>query len=1650
MSRESEGGKRAILDALIESLTANQSAAQAQKLARFGRHFLRHVPQDELDAVPGASWDRQLHYLFRLMESRIAGKTIVKIENPPADVEGPAHTMVTVLGGDRPFLVDSTTLAIMEMGLTIHLVVHPLIHVKRDEGGYLMDISGEPGEGSEPESLIHFQVDRLTDPEALSELQTRLTDHLEDVALAVRDWQPMLDRIELVCQQLSEARSPYQDTNVQETIAFLRWLGDEHFTFLGYRQYDIDRDTSPARLTSRDDSALGILSSDHRRHPDRSLDTLRSLEPLDIARSNPIVLTKTNSKATVHRGGYMDYVGVMIFNDEGALVGEHRFLGLYASAAYNRRPWNIPIVRRKVAKVMDRSGFPETSHGGKAMHHIMETLPRDELFQSNSDELFDLVMGVFDLQERQKTRLLVRTDQFGRFYSCLVFIPRERFNTENRQRIQAILLEAFDGERLDYTVQVAESALARLHVIIRVPRRQARAFDIPAIEADLVDATRSWLDRLRDVLVEKYGEEDGVQWANSYGRCFPAAYIEDVSPWVAAFDVENLARLESEDDLRMSLYRPRHGQPGVFRFKVFRVKATIPLSDILPMLENMGLRVVSERPYRLQLADDSLRWIQDFDMELADGGDLDLDVVRDKFQTAFGKIIRGVVENDGFNRLILGASLSWRQVSLVRAYCKYLLQTGNPFSQAYMENTLTSHPGISRLIIELFKIRFDPSRENVDAETADRRQEKLRRTVLSLIDLSDDRVGTDLLEDLVKAQAACRREQQDRCKALLAHSLDSVRSLDDDRILWSFIETVAATLRTNYYQTGTDGERRAYISLKLDSASVPDLPDPRPWREIFVYSPRVEGVHLRGGSVARGGLRWSDRREDFRTEVLGLMKAQVVKNTLIVPVGAKGGFYVKQLPPPDDRKVMMAEVVACYRSFINGLLDVTDNLEADQVSHPRDVVRHDGDDPYLVVAADKGTATFSDIANSVSERHGFWLGDAFASGGSVGYDHKGMGITAKGAWESVKRHFRDMGVDCQHDPFTVVGIGDMSGDVFGNGMLLSRQIRLQAAFNHLHIFIDPEPDPERSFAERERLFALDRSTWEDYSPDLISAGGGVFSRRAKTITLTPEIKQWLSVKKDRLTPNELIQRLLKAPVDLLWNGGIGTYVKSSAESHALVGDRSNDVLRVDGRDLRCKVVGEGGNLGLTQLGRIEYALAGGRVNTDFIDNSAGVDCSDHEVNIKILLNQLVSRGEMGLDERNELLASMTDEVAELVLRNNYLQTQALSLMEALTIPRLGSKAHFIDVLESQSILDRDLEFLPDDEELSERKAQGRGLSRPELSVLLSYSKITLYQSLLGTDVPEDPYLSRELVRYFPQPLQQQFAAQMEDHRLRREIIVTAVTNSMVNRMGATFCLRMHEDTGANPAQIAKAYTAAREIFAARDWWAVIEGCDNKVTSEHQVEALLLVWNLLRHATRWLLVNFGRNLNIAELVERYADGVHKLVGLVPKVASPVVGKQVAGQHRRFVKAGFESSVAKDLSSIHGMASALDIIEVSIVSGRSVTDVAKVYFLVDHKMKLSWLMNEVLGLNVEGQWHANARGVLREELFRQHRELTANVIGERRSKPDDLMKLWSSQNQEQVRFLDHMLTDMKADGSMDYAKASVAIRGLEQLVMGSRQV
>jgi glutamate dehydrogenase len=1598
--------------------------------------FFARMAHTDVDLHTPAEWASLIAGMLDFLQQREPGRAKVRVFNPERGHAG--RSVIEVVTDDMPFLVDTVSMIATD-DLQIHAVIHPVVNATRDAKGQLQALGGE---GGKPESVMHFEVDRVADEAAQAALRARVETALEDVRVAVDDWSAIRGKALAIAAELPQRKLPLGERTVGEAADFLRWLADDNFTFLGYREYEVAEADGEEVLRAINDSGLGILRGSERSMAPRSLRSLAASALPQSGSTDAIILTKTNARSHVHRPGYMDYVGVLKFDANGRPVAEQRFLGLFSSNAYMARPQDVPLVRQKVEAVLCRSGLKRDSYSGKSLRHILETLPRDELFQSSEDELFGISCGILELRQRARTRLFVRRDRYGRFYTCLVYVPRERFNTTVRERIENLLREALHGEHVDSAVLMGEAALARLHVVVRPKIGDRASYDSAALEQAVAAIVRNWHDDVRDALVRARGDHEGVVLANRYAKALPVGYVDEVSPEVAAEDVYELSQLEGDDAVRMSFYHPPQ-RPDELRFKVYRSGSDIALSEVLPQLENLGLRVLTEHVYDVRTGGTPL-FIQDFEVQPVGHLTFTVEQVGTLFEDAFEQIWRGNAENDGFNRLVLGAKLNWRQVAMLRGYCKYLLQTGVSFSQSYMEDALNRYPAIAGLLVELFNAKFDPRRESLSADELKTAGELLAAEMRVLIPGNVQAAQPGLIDGLVGMLSRPRAEQVAVTEDAVAALLENVASLDDDRILRSFLGVIRATLRTSFFQQW-NGAYRPYISYKFDSHKVPDLPKPVPYREIFVSAARVEGIHLRFGAVARGGLRWSDRREDFRTEVLGLVKAQMVKNTVIVPVGSKGGFFVKRPPVGGDRDAQIAEGIACYKMFINGLLDITDNLVEGKVVPPHEVVRHDPDDPYLVVAADKGTATFSDIANAISIEHNFWLGDAFASGGSNGYDHKGMGITAKGAWESVKRHFRALGRDSQTQDFTCVGIGDMSGDVFGNGMLLSGHIRLVAAFDHRHIFLDPNPDAAKSFAERQRMFKVPRSSWEDYDKSLISEGGGVYARNLKSIPVSPQVRTVLGLKDDvtQLNPNELMSAILKAPVDLLWNGGIGTYVKSSQETNADVGDRANNALRINGAELRCKVVGEGGNLGFTQKGRIEAAQHGVLLNTDFIDNSAGVDTSDHEVNIKILLNDAVRRGELTEEGRNKQLAAMTDEVAQLVLWDNYRQNQAISLMEHQSVKRLGSMAHFIRELEAQGLLDRQVENLPSDAELAERKARHQGMTRPELAVLLSYDKIKLFQQLLESDVPEDPYLSKELVRYFPEPLHEKYADNMQRHRLKREIIATAVTNSTINRMGATFMMRMQEDTGQGPAAIAKAYTAAREILDARELWAEIEALDGKVAEDTQIDAIMQIWSQLRHMTRWLLNRPGASLDIAANVERYQAGVSALRKALPEVLTQTGKADFELSCEKWEGLGVPAELAVRLARMPVLRAVLDMCEVAQQSGQPVTTVASVFYELGESLDLEWLRGQIEALPVEGHWHAQARGSLLDELNHQHRALAQQVLalsdGRKGVSP---VQAWLQRDDATLNYTRSMLAEILTQNA-DYPIASVAVRRLAQL-------
>ncbi len=1601
--------KTEMMEEVLALVYTKAPAEQRPLLEPFVQAYFRQVAPEDLierrvDDLYGAALS---HWTFA--RKRELDKPKVRVFNPAVEDHGwqSTHTVIEIVNDDMPFLVDSVTMEVNRHGLTLHLIVHPIISVRRQEGGELMDFLEGYGDGMTAESFIHVEVDRVVSQDRILALANGLMSVLGDVRRAVEDWRKMQAQVGETIAEIERSQPPVPSGDIEEGKAFLRWLADNHFTFLGYRCYDLIQIEAEDALRPVPHSGMGIL---------REMDGGTTVASASVLPPNVrtfarlprlLYITKANSRSTVHRPGYLDYIGIKRFNEQGEVCGEHRFLGLFTSTAYSAKPSDIPHLRRKVEKIIERTGIPLGGHTGKTLLDILETYPRDELFQIGETDLLRIVTGIMHLGERQRFRLFVRRDPFDRFISCLIYAPRENYTTDLIKRWQAILEKSFNGCSSEFNAYLSESVLARILITVRTMPGNIPDYDTPDIERHLIGEARRWKDDLKQALVESVGEARGNELYRRYKDAFPAAYCEDFEARSAVPEIERAERVLKDNPFALSLYRPLEAAQRTLRFKLVHKGKPVMLSTSLPMLECMGLDVIEERPYHLTLEGAETVWIHDFGL-MSRSVDIDeeLDALETIFEDAFGRLFLGEIERDDFNRLVIAARLPAEEIVILRAYAKYMRQIGFPLSQRFIQATLADNAGIARLLIDLFKLRFDPKMPG------------------------DDQTIAGINEAICVA-------------------LSQVQNLNEDRVLRQYLALIHATTRTNFWWTDSAGLRRSFLSFKFNPAKIPGLPEPKPMFEIFVYSPRFEGVHLRGGKVARGGLRWSDRPEDFRTEILGLVKAQMVKNTVIVPVGSKGGFVLKRAPSPSNSEAYMKEGVECYQDYLRGLLDLTDNREQGKIVPPPHVRRHDGDDSYLVVAADKGTARFSDYANAISEEYGFWLGDAFASGGSVGYDHKAMGITARGAWESVKRHFRMLGANTQTTDFTVVGIGDMSGDVFGNGMLLSRHIKLVAAFDHRHIFLDPDPDPGPGFKERERLFQLPRSSWAEYNPGLISAGGGVYSRTAKFIPVSPEVRRALGIDAEELTPNELVSAILKAPVDLLYNGGIGSYVKSSDETHADVGDRANDPVRVNGRDLRCKVVAEGGNLGCTQLGRVEYALAGGHINTDAIDNSAGVSTSDHEVNIKILLGIVMAEGELTEKQRNILLTEMTDDVAALVLRDNHFQNQWLSTSARMASHLLDPQNRFIRFLEREGRLNRALEFLPTDEEIAERRARQIGLTSPENAVLLAYSKIWLFEKLLASTLPADPWVETALERYFPQALRDRYSGYFLRHPLRREIIATHVTNSMLNRVGGTFVHYLTEITGSSPAEVVRGYLLTREVFNFKTLWEEIGALENLVEDGVQGDMLIEADRLIVRGTAWFLRSQRLSEAMAGTIAHFGQAVEALGSNLSEVLDAANRTRLETLAAQLRQKGVPEALALRIASLDPLFAALDIAEVAGVRRQPAERVAEVYFDLATQLGLPDLRTQITALPGDQHWQGLARGAMLDDLTGLQRNITAEALNGDRGveeeiiAPEAMISAWKARNQRTIERTQQLLAEIRNTPATDISMLSVVLRELRHL-------
>lgn len=1591
-----------------------------------------HTP--ELEAayflhVPEVAEEDNDQHLHRVLESHLALGNTRAPKTPQIGVTNlGASTLVQVVTDDMPFLVDSVTGALTAMKLGIERVIHPTFAVRRDNHTHelvgintvrtatplssgdtaalpvLSGLVASPDESIGVESWISIELEGQLSEDQQREVRNSLERSLGDVRAAVEDWSAMRDRMRSITEEISWYPFASEIDDLAVSTDLLKWLADDNFTFLGYREYQLINEDGVDALRPLPESGLGLL----RRVPEQKVQHLTDSGRKKARERKTLVITKANSRSTVHRSVYLDYIGIKSFGPDGRVVGERRFIGLFASSAYISSVMNIPLVRDKVKRVLQSSGFARNSHSGKDLLTILETYPRDELFQMSDEELKSTSHRILGLQERRRTSLILRQDVYGRFVSAVIFFPRDRYTTSVRLRVEDELQKAFNGESMDFEARLTESALVRLFYRIRLPRdSQSTRVDERELEAKIARAVRSWQDGVSQVLAENLPDADAPEASRLWRDAFPTAYKVNFEVEDALTDIVRFEQLESPDngDPILSVYRPESTQEHPTTSTRVKLYLDRPqsLTHLLPIFQNFGIEVVDERPYEFKRSDNTEFHMYDLGVRVPES--IDLDSVTGLLESAFVAVSTGLAESDQLNRLVLAHHIEWRDVSMLRAYAKYLRQLGVTNTYGFIAQAFDTNPDVTKSLIALFHALFDPELSETD-----------------------------------------RTPSVESAREKLADALQHVPTLDADRILRRFVDVIEATQRTNFFQGSSS------LSFKIAPHELEEAPFPRPKHEIWVYAPSVEGTHLRFGDVARGGLRWSDRAEDFRTEVLGLVKAQLVKNAVIVPTGAKGGFFAKKLPNPAvDRQAWMEAGKDAYRIFIRSLLDITDNLVTvdgeERVQPPQNVVRRDGDDTYLVVAADKGTASFSDIANAISLEVGHWLGDAFASGGSVGYDHKAMGITARGAWESVKRHFFELGLDTQTEEFTVAGIGDMSGDVFGNGMLRSQTMKLVAAFDHRHIFLDPNPDAAASFAERERLFALPRSSWDDYNRELISAGGGVFARDVKSVPVSAEVREVLGLgdSVQQLSPPELLSAILKAPVDLLYNGGVGTYIKASTETHTQVGDRSNDAIRIDGAEVRARVIGEGGNLGMTQLGRIEAALNGVVLNTDAIDNSAGVDCSDHEVNIKILVDRMVRAGELPESERTEFLMSMTDNVGDMVLENNVAQNVALLNDKFRLKSWSPSFERFLDYLETHADLDRKLEFLPSNQELEARLDEGKTLTSPELAVLLAYSKIQLTKDLADSTLADDPYFQDTLTRYFPDAIGERFGDQVQTHPLRKEIISTVVSNEIINTGGITFAFRALEETGVPAAVVARSHLAIMDIFDLRGLLDAINSLPAGFPLEGWWQLHLTIRRLLDRSVRWFINNVGSGTDIASDVELFRDKVTELRAILPELLL----EQDVARVNAFADTAREWGAPEEVAVRYGQLfeefPLLEIARLAHQSGKPARLVAEVYFRFYATFDVDSMLDRITTLPREDRWQALARAAMRDDLYSTVIDMTRSSL-EGEDAPVDAevaINEWLSDHEEQLGRAKQVFEEVNALDHDDMASLSVALRVLRSI-------
>jgi glutamate dehydrogenase len=1558
-------------------------------------------------------------FSFEFFSSKKRGELKIRAWNPAKEKEGFASdfTYVDIISDDMPFIVDSTVLNLDKGGIRIKNIIYPIFLVSRDKDNKLQKLSSVNfGKDELQESVTQLHIDKITSNEELIAIEEKIRKILETLSLIVSDWELMLKMIKDAQSQIDNAKKiGKSDKEIAEIKEFISWISAGNFVFLGAKEFDIRQvEKGEYRLEEVKNSGLGIFRSPYEDMRPEVLNCSHAEVSGSVTNPYAIEIVKSRYRSRIHRISNAERIRIQKISANGEVVGEYRVAGLFTTSSYHDSINKIPLLRDKVAKVIADSKYIKGSHNYKELISTLQSYPRDELFQIDAEDLLKKASGIVAICGRSQVKFFARKDKFDRFVSCLIFSPRDRSNSDLREKIKEYLAKVFNGEIADSFIQISDSNLMRLHVIVRT-NKGIPSFDEAQIESEIAKMTRIWSDELRFAIQAKYDEEKRIALFAKYKNSFSVSYTNRFDPRRAAIDIEKIEKCLDEDGVVFNLYKSSESLPeDVSELKIYSPRKEIILSEIMPILESFGFSVIQEHTYAVSIEQDikvrtqTKVWVHYFHLNLSRHGHKFNERIRKNFERAIVSIWSGETQVDFFNRLVIAADLSWKQVYVLRAYLKYLHQAGFRYNQQYVADVLVRYPQLVRLLIELFQSKFNPSLE----------------------------------EDFAK-----RKVLIEKISAAIEDALKQVKDALDDVVIRRIYAVISATLRTNYYQVVDGHNFKGYISLKFDCKKIPELPLPLPYAEIFVYSARVEALHLRGGKVARGGLRWSDRHEDFRTEILGLVKAQMTKNAVIVPVGSKGGFVVKKNTLGMTRDEIQKEGIECYKIFLRGLLDVTDNVVNGKIQHPANVVMHDAADPYLVVAADKGTATFSDIANSVSAEYNFWLGDAFASGGSVGYDHKKMGITAKGGWISVMRHFREMGRDTQTQDFTCVGIGDLAGDVFGNGMLLSRHIRLVAAFNHMHIFFDPDPVAATSFEERQRMFNLPRSSWLDYDKSLISKGGGIFERSAKSITLSPEMKEVLAVEEDEMTPNELIRAILRAPVDLLWNGGIGTYVKAADETDLDVGDRANDVLRINGGELRCRVVGEGGNLGFTQKGRIEYVLTGGRANTDAMDNSAGVDCSDHEVNIKIALTAAMRSGKLTLDERNKVLESMTNEVSHLVLEDNRLQTQAISIAFSQGHNALGDQGQFLYRLEKSGLLNRKIEFLPSKKEIEKRQVDRVGLTRPELCVMLAYAKMDIYNHLLVSDLVKDKYFESELTSYFPSVMQEKFAEEISTHQLRNEIIATQITNFVVNRIGITFISQICQDSGFSLVEVVKNFIIACDSFRIREVWEEIEKLDGKVSSEIQMQMFLSANKLLERSVLWLLRNQTKS-DVTATVMRFRKITDELSSVLARVLAKASRESFERKIERYCLNNVDRKLASRIAALDPIASAFDIAEISESSKLDIETISKVYFEVGTRFSLKWLRSRLSKSTIDNYWQKLSAKTIMEDIYSYQMRIAKAVVDssneDKKLCKTDALTAWIEKMDFLVERFDNFIDDLKTQSNPDLSVFVVALNRLKPLV------